>query len=278
MKKNRRWIQIVILMALVVFLTACGNSNEAITAESTGIWDRYIIYNLSQFIIWISNLFGGSYAIGIIVFTLLIRLLLLPLNNMQMKSQRKMMEVQPELEAIKEKYPNKDRDSMEAMQREQQALLDERGVNQFSGCLPLLIQLPVMMALYQSILRTETLSDGSFLWTNLGEADPYFILPVIAALLTFANTYFTTLSQPNQNSSTKVMMYIMPVMILFISIGLPSAVTLYWVVSNGFTVAQTLLFNNPYKIIAEREAKIAAEKEKQRELRRALKRAKRSKK
>ncbi|UUX33075.1 membrane protein insertase YidC [Fundicoccus culcitae] len=275
MKKYRKWIQIGLLLGIVLFLTACGNTNEAVSAESTGFWDRYVIYNLSQFIVWLSNLMGGSYALGIIVFTIIVRLLLLPLNNMQTKSQRKMMEIQPELDAIKEKYPNQDKASMEAMQQEQQALLDERGVNQFAGCLPLAIQLPVMMALYQSILRTDVLREGTFLWTNLGEMDPYFILPILAALLTFANSYLTMKSNPTQNTTSKMMIYVMPIMILIISLGLPSAITLYWVVSNAFTVVQTLIFNNPYKIIAEREAKAQAEKDRQRELKKALKRAKR---
>lgn len=275
MKKNRKWIQIAILLGIVLFMSACGNINEPITSESTGLWDRYIIYNLSQFIIWLSNLMGGSYALGIILFTIIIRIILIPLNNIQTRSQRKMLEIQPELNAIRDKYPNRDRDSMEAMQREQQALLDERGVNQFAGLLPMLIQLPVMMALYQSILRTDVLREGTFLWTNLGERDPYFILPILAAAFTLANTYLTMKANPTQNSASKIMIYVMPVMILFISIGLPSAITLYWVVSNAFTVAQTLIFNNPYKLIAEREAKAEAEKERQRELRRALKRAKR---
>lgn len=275
MKKNRKWIQIAILLGIVLFMSACGNINEPITSESTGLWDRYIIYNLSQFIIWLSNLMGGSYALGIILFTIIIRIILIPLNNIQTRSQRKMLEIQPELNAIRDRYPNRDRDSMEAMQREQQALLDERGVNQFAGLLPMLIQLPVMMALYQSILRTDLLREGTFLWTNLGEGDPYFILPILAAAFTLANTYLTMKANPTQNSASKIMIYVMPVMILLISIGLPSAITLYWVVSNAFTVAQTLIFNNPYKLIAEREAKAEAEKERQRELRRALKRAKR---
>ena len=87
MKKNyKKWLQIILLLSIVLVLTACGNVNEPISAESTNLWDRYIIYNLSQFIIWLSNLFGGSYALGIIIFTILIRALLIPLTKMQLKS------------------------------------------------------------------------------------------------------------------------------------------------------------------------------------------------
>ncbi len=266
--KKKQWFKIGLLLSVTMMLVACGNMNEPVSAESVGIWDRYIVYNLSQLIIWFSNLFGQSYPTGIAILTIIIRVLLTPLYQMQVKSQREMMELQPELDAIKAKYPNKDRQSQELIQHEQQALMSERGVNQFAGCFPLLIQLPVMMALYQSILRTPELRQGHFLWMNLGQPDPYFILPIIAAVLTFAATYFSMKSNPNTNAATKGIMLVNPIMILLIAIRLPSAIALYWVVSNAATLVMTFLFNNPYKIIAEREAKIKAEKEKQRELRR----------
>lgn len=278
MKKYTKWLKVLALLSVVLFLAACGSTNEAANASSTGFWDRYVIYNLSQFIVWLSDLFGGNYPLGITLFTVLIRTLLLPVFQMQIKSQRQMQEIQPELDAIKEKYPNRDKISMEAMQEEQQQLLQDRGVNQFAGCLPMLIQLPVMMALYQAILRTEELRQGNFLWMNLGQPDPYFVLPIIAAALTFATTYFSMKSNPVQNTMTKSMMFVSPLMILMIGLTLPSAIALYWVVSNAFTLIQTFVLNNPYKIIAEREAKVQAEKDKQRELRKQLRRAQGQKK
>lgn len=274
MKNYKKWIQIFVVLSVVVILTACGNIKEPISAESTNLWDRYIIFNLSQFIIWLSNLFASNYAIGIILFTIIIRLLLIPLNKMQFKSQREMQELQPEIDKLKLKYPGKDKESVRLMQEEQQQLLENRGVNQFAGCLPLFIQLPIMMALYQSISRTEVLRQGTFLWTNLGQMDRFFILPILAALLTLANSYFSMLSNPNPNGQLKTMMFISPIMILLISLGLPSAITLYWVVSNAISLIQTFVYNNPYKIISEREAKVQEEKDRQRALRKALKKVK----
>ncbi|AXY24542.1 hypothetical protein CL176_00035 [Suicoccus acidiformans] len=276
MNHKKTWqklLQISTLLILVLFLTACSSSQEPLGPNSTGFWDQYILLNLSRFIIGLSHILGGNYGIGIILFTIIVRIILLPLNKIQMDSQRQMQELQPELDAIKAKYPNQDRESMEKLQEEQLQLMEDRGINQWTSLLPLLIQLPVMMALYQSIIRTEALRQGSFLWVNLGQPDPFFILPIIAAILTLVNTYLTMKSNPSQNSAMKWTMYFMPLMILFISVGLPSAITLYLVVSNAFTVIQTLVFNNPYKIIAEREAKEVAEKAKQRELRRQLRRA-----
>ncbi|MGX7092730.1 YidC/Oxa1 family membrane protein insertase [Hutsoniella sourekii] len=269
-KKIHKWAKVLVLCLVLLAVVAC--SREPLNASSSGFVDQYILLNLSRFIIWLSNLFNGNYGMGIILFTLIIRVLLIPVNNMQMKSQRQMQEIKPELEAIQAKYPNKDRQSRELMQEEQAQLMEERGFNQFAGCLPLLIQLPVMMALYQTILRTEELRQGHFLWMNLGQPDPYFILPILASLLVFYNTYLMSKANPVSNAASKSMMYTMPLMILLISIGLPSAISLYFVVSNGFSVLQTLIFNNPYKIIAEREAEAAAEKEHQRELKRQLRR------
>lgn len=271
MKKTKRWLKVGMLISFVVLLSAC--TNQGVDQQNTSLWNGFFIYNLSRFILWLSHLFNNNYAIGIILFTIIIRLILWPLNSMQIKSQRKMMDIQPELEKIKAKYPNRDRQSMELMQQEQQAFMEEKGVNQFAGCLPLLIQLPVMMGLYQAIFRTQELRQGSFFWAHLGQPDPWLILPLLAAILTFANTYFTTLSNPVKNSTTTIMMYVMPIMILLISFRLPAAVALYWVVTNLISVIQTFILNNPYKIIEERKQKEMLEREKERRLKKALRRA-----
>lgn len=273
--KHKTWLKGLALAMVPLVLAGC-NATSTIDANSTGLWDRYIIYNLSQVIIWLSNLFGGSYAIGIIVFTILLLLIITPLTKMQMDSQRQMAEIQPELEKLKQQYPNRDRASMEALQHAQADLMQERGVNQYAGCLPLLVQLPIMMALYQAISRTDVLREGHFLWMSLGKPDPYFILPLVAATLTWYSSHLMVKSNPIQNASTKMMTYIAPVMILLISFNFPSAITLYWVVSNAMRVVQTLLLYNPYKIIAEREAKQQAERERERKVRKQLKRIKKS--
>ena len=146
----------------------------------------------------------------------------------------------------------------------------EYGVNPYAGCLPLLVQMPILMAIYQAISRVPELREGSFLWLKiLGEPDPYFILPVLAAILTFASTYLSSMSQVESNASLKVMNYVMPVMIFVMAVNLPSALSLYWVVSNAFQVVQTLLINNPFKIMKEREEMARKERERVRALERA---------
>lgn len=273
-KTINRWIKIISLLGVVLFLASCSSSTGPLTSESTGFWDKYILYNLSRFIVWLSNLFGGNYGIGVILFTFIIRALLIPVYKMQVKSQRQMAEIQPGLDAIREKYPNEDRESLEQMQIEQQEYMDEKGINQYAGCLPLLIQMPVIMALYQTIVRTEAINHGTFLWLNLGERDPYFILPILTAALSYYNSYLTMKGNPSAEAVGKSSMYMMPIMMFLISFQMPSAVGLYFVSSTLFGVIQVLVFDNPYKKEKERQEKEEREKAAERRLRKAVRQAK----
>lgn len=275
MNKRKRLLLLLGTVFLAVVLVGCGTS--PITEQSTGFWDKYVILNFSRVIIWLSELFGGSYGVGIIGFTLIIRLILLPVMHRQTKSTQKMSAMQPQLKELQEKYASKDADTQNKLKEETSKLYAEAGVNPVAGCLPLLIQMPVLIAMYQAISRTEVLKTGNFLWMNLGEPDPYFILPVLAAVLTYATTKLSSMSQVESNPTTTSMMYIMPVFILFIGLTLPSALSLYWVVGNAFSVGQTLLLNNPFKIKKEREEKIKAERDRQRALEKALKPKKKKK-
>lgn len=269
------WKILVITMMAVIFLAACGTS--PIDENSTGLWDRYIVYNFSRIIVWLSDIFG-NYGVGIIAFTLIIRIILIPLTKYQMQSTEKMQMMQPELKALQEKYASKDPETQQKLQEETAKLNEKYDYNMWSGCLPMLIQLPILMALYQSISRTEVLSQEHFLWLELGKPDQLFILPIIAAVLTWYNTRLTTIGTPNSNSSMAMMQWTMPVMILFMGITLPSAISLYWVASTGFTILQTLLMNNPYKKRDAREEQIRKEKELERRLEKAKRNPKGKKK
>ena len=257
MKKYKRLLLMAGLVTLVFVLSACGTA--PVSESSTGIWDRYIVYYFAQAIKFLS--LGGSVGIGIILFTLVIRIILLPLMHFQTKSMRKTQELQPQLKALQQKYSSKDPETQRLFREEQQRLYAENNVNPYIGCLPLLVQLPIMMALYQAISRVPELKEGTFLWLSL-------------AVFTFASTYLSSMSQLETNASLKIMNYVMPAMIFFMGISLASSLSLYWVVSNAFQTGQTLLLNNPFKIRKEREE--AARQAKARE--RALERAKSPKK
>ncbi|EAC5824223.1 membrane protein insertase YidC [Listeria monocytogenes] len=263
MKKKKRFKQKLLIASLVIGLMAvlsgCGYSTDPIISESTGFWSHYIVFPLSWTITWFSDLFGGSYAVGIIVVTILIRLLIMPLMIKQLKSQKAMTNLQPKIKELQEKYSSKDNETKQKLQQETMRLYQENSVNPMMGCLPLLIQMPILLGFYQAISRTAEIKTDSFLWMQLGNPDPYYILPVVAALTTFLSSKISMMGQTQQNKSMAMIVYIMPVMILFMGITLPSALALYWIIGNIFTVFQTLLINNPFKNKREQEALAAAQ-------------------
>lgn len=265
-----------ILMFGLVILSACGRSTqvmEPITANSEGFWAK-LVYLFAQAI---NGLSFGNIGIGIILFTILVRTILLPLYNMQIKSSRKMQDLQPELRELQKQYPGKDTESRLALTEATNALYKEADVNPYASLWPLLIQLPVMIALYQALIRVDFLKTGSFLWFKLAEPDGLYILPVLAAGFTFLSTWLTNKGAREKNIAMSMMSIVAPVMILIFSLNIASGVSLYWVVSNAYQVAQTMIFNNPFKLIAEREQEAQAEKEKEAKIRRAKKKAQRRK-
>ncbi|XSE68298.1 membrane protein insertase YidC [Lactiplantibacillus plantarum] len=271
MKKYRKILAMLAVLAIVLVLSGC--SNTPITDKSTGFWDGLIILNFSRAIIRLSNLFGHSYGLGIIVFTLIIRIIILPLMIFQTRNMVAMQEVQPQMKALQKKYSSRDMETQQKLQAEMKKLYAKHGVHPMASMLPLLVQLPILIALYQAIWRTQALKTGSFLWLQLGSKDPYYVLPILAAIFTFASSWLAMKSQPEQNGMTTSMTYLMPVIILITAINVPSALSLYWVISNAFQVGQTLLLQNPFKINREREAKKQAERDRKRTLEKARKRA-----
>ncbi|MFV0556144.1 MAG: YidC/Oxa1 family membrane protein insertase [Lactovum sp.] len=277
MKKKYKKISLVGLIAVGLFvLSAC--SKSGLDSSSTGLWNQ-IVYYFAVVIHWLS--FGGSIGLGIILITLIIRTGLLPIMNIQIKSSQKMQELQPQIKALQAKYPGKDMTSRQQMQEEQQKLYAENNVNPYAGCLPILIQMPFLWALYQALINVDfveiwNVPENFILW-NLSETDPTFILPILAALFTFLSSYLMSKSSPERNMMSLSMMVIMPVMIFFMAMTFSAGVSLYWVVSNAFQVLQTLLIANPYKIIAERKEKQQIIVDKKKAHKRALKKIKNKK-
>ncbi|HEM6220468.1 TPA: membrane protein insertase YidC [Streptococcus suis] len=270
MKKKIKWLGL--LLASVLMLTACGTG--PVTSQSTDAWDR-LIYWFASVIQFLS--IGGQIGIGIILFTILIRTLLLPLFQIQMTSSRKMQELQPQLKKLQDEYSGSDMESRQKLYEETQKLYKENGVSMSSSMWPLFIQMPILLALFQALTRVEALKVGHFLWLNLGDPDPYFILPILAAVFTFLSSWLANKAAIEKNGAMTAMMYAMPILIFFFAMTSASGVALYWTVSNAYQVAQTMLLNNPFKIIAERQAKIDAEKERQAKIRRAQKKAQKKK-
>lgn len=197
------------------------------------------IENLLQFVLGglynINSMFGlVSYGYAIILLTIIVKFLLYPLTVKQVKSMKAMQEIAPKMKKIQEKY----KDNPQVMQQKVAALYQEAGVNPLAGCLPLLVQMPILMGMYYSLYNLEypSADAAQFLWLpSLSQADPYYILPILNVLTTF---YQTRQTSDMSNPQMKMMMLIMPLFIGFISINFPSGLVLYWVVMNICQILQ----------------------------------------
>jgi len=244
---RKRWLTIFLLIGLVVLLSGCMQIDQPITEESEGIWNKYFVYPLSWLITYIAGLFEGTYGYGlaIVILTLIIRILLLPLNIKQIQSTTAMQQIQPQLKELQEKYSSKDQQTQQKLQQETMALFQKHNVNPLAGCFPILIQMPILIAMYHAIMRTEEISNHTFLWFALDSPD--YILPIIAALTTFAQQklMMSGNAAAANNPQMTAMLYMMPIMIGVFAFFFPAALALYWVVGNFFMIAQVLLINRP---------------------------------
>ena len=176
----------------------------------------------------------GSYGLAIILLTIIIKMLLYPLTVKQVKSMKAMQELSPKMKKIQEKY----KDNPQVMQQKVGALYKDAGVNPLAGCLPLLIQMPILMGMYYALFNFNYPSPeaAQFLWLpSMSESDPLYILPVLSALTTFLQQKMTT---TEMNQQMKIMMTVMPIFIGWISLTFPSGLVLYWVTMNVVQIAQ----------------------------------------
>ena len=191
------------------------------------------LYNLLQqffaFLLNTTDKYVGNFGVSIIIVTILIKIALLPLTLKQDKSMKEMKKIQPELEKLKEKYAN-DKQMLNIKTIE---LYKEHKVNPAGGCLPLLIQFPILIALF-GVLRNGIIpQDSSFLWLKLSEKDPYYILPILNGAVSF---FQQKLMGTSDNPQMKNMMYIFPIMMIYISYKMPSGLQLYWLTSSILAV------------------------------------------
>ncbi|MGG1518969.1 membrane protein insertase YidC [Paenibacillus oryzisoli] len=241
---TRRIYTLLALSAVILLLSGCGTSSAAsapIDPNTANFFTKYLTYPLSKTLDWFANHLWGQYGLAILVVTVIIRLIILPLTLKQYRSSKRMQELQPEMKKLKEKY----KDDPKKQQEETMKLFQSNGVNPLAGCFPIIVQMPILIALYQSIMRNDHIRDHTFLWLNLGQPDHLYILPIIAAATTFVQQMFMS-SQMNQQM--KSLMYIFPVMIFVMSMNFASALPLYWVYGNIFTIVQSyFIYGSPGK-------------------------------
>lgn len=256
---KRRILLLFSMIGVIVLLAGCTEINQPITAESEGFWNTYIVYPLSQLITYVANLTNENFGLAIIIVTILIRLLILPLMIKQTKSSKAMQALQPEMQKLREKYSSKDQKTQQKLQQETMALMQKHGVNPLAGCFPILIQMPILIGFYHAIMRTREIAEHSFLWFDLGERDPYFILPILAGVFTFIQQKLMMAGTAQQNPQMAMMLWLMPIMIVVFAISFPAALSLYWVVGNLFMIAQTFFIKGP-DLKAERQEAAAGGK------------------
>jgi YidC/Oxa1 family membrane protein insertase len=209
----------------------------------------------------------GSLGLAIIVLTLLIRFVLVPLTLPSLKARKKITEIQPELNKLKKKHGK----NKKALQKSQLELYQKYNVNPLAGCIPQLVQLAVLIFLYRSLISflgqdviNGSAINPSFLWWDLTTPDTKYVLPVIAGVSQFVLSLMISPGGeirdivPNKAKSKKVqqenkkeedmagmaasmqqqMLFLMPIMTVFIAARFPSGLTVYWVVTTLFSIGQ----------------------------------------
>ena len=206
-----------------------------------GMW-RWLCYPL----VWVLNFFHNlvpNYGVAIILLTILVRLLFWPLTHKSTVGMKKMQELQPKMKEIQAKF----KDNPQRLQQETWALYREAKVNPMSSCLPMLIQIPVFIALINVLRSAVELRYAPFLWIgDLSEPEGLFaswfpfgglnILPILMAVSTGLQSAFTPSS--GDKNQQRMMMVFMPIMMLFMFYSFPSALSLYWFLSNLFSIVQ----------------------------------------
>jgi len=239
----------------------------------------FIIIPFTNALVFIYSLLGENFGLAIIVFTILVRVVTYPFNAQQMKSARAMQELQtnPKYKAMQEKYKGKE--NREKLAQEQMKLYQEMGINPLAGCLPTIIQIPLLISMYWAITRALAATplqlldlakgisldnaanlvplNSHFLWMDLGQPERLFIpgIPIgipVLALLVMVTSYFqskmmtpTTGSNDQAAGMGRMMSLYIPILMAYISYIYAAGLALYFVTSNILSIAQYYISKRP---------------------------------
>jgi YidC/Oxa1 family membrane protein insertase len=245
----KRFGLLTILMTAAVFLSGCAG-----VENKEGKFYDLLVKPMEWLLHFFSGQFGGSYGLAIVVITILIRLVLMPLMLRNYKSQQemkiKMDALRPEMEDIpkqlKEAKETGNKEDQTRLQQEMMGLYSKHGVNPLNmGCLPLVLQMPIIMGLYFAILYSPEVKETKFLWFNLGSPD--MIMMLIAGAVYFVQARVSLWTMPDQQKQQmKMFIYLSPIMIMFISFKAVAALPLYWAVGGILLIFQTYLGRKLY--------------------------------
>jgi YidC/Oxa1 family membrane protein insertase len=190
-----------------------------------------------QILIWMHENLNLAYGWVLVLFGIAVRLVLWPLNQKAMRSSVAMQAVQPELKALQDRYKN----DPQKLQPEMMKLYKEHGVNPLGGCLPMLIPMPVLFALFFVFRETIEFRGVPFLWLpDLSRADPLFIIPIVMGLSMYAVSKIGQMGVP-PNPQAKMMLYVMPGVLTLLFLKFSAGLNLYYAVSNIASVPQQWL-------------------------------------
>jgi len=220
--------------------------------------DYGFLWWIGQPLFWLLHWFNsliGSWGLAIIMVTITVKLIFYPLSNAQYRSFAKMRTIQPKITALKERIG----DDKQKMSQAMMELYKKEKVNPLGGCLPLLVQMPVFIALYWVLLETVELRHAEFyLWIHdLSAKDPYYILPILMGASMFLMQKMQPTNATMDPMQQKIMQY-MPVVMTIFFLFFPAGLVLYWLVNNLLSIAQQLYVTN--KIEKEFAMKAASKK------------------
>ena len=258
----KKLLLLTVVVLAAITLTGCGvnvDPANALTADTaSGFWQTFLVLPLIQFITWLYNLVGNL-GIAIILATIVTKLAVMPLMLKSMNSTAKMQVIQPDIQKIQKKYTGKtDQESRLKMQTEMQSLYKEHGVNPVAGCLPMLIQMPLMFAFFQAFSRHPLIATYEvryFLGMNLSVVSEWqnvIFAALVCGLMYASQTLTQKRTQGNQNAENanpamnpKVMsLMFLPMMALMVYMS-PLAMGLYFVVSQIMMTIQSLIIKKP---------------------------------
>ena len=219
-------------------------------------WNTLLMNPLINALLLLTNIVGGQFGLAIILFTMLLRIVTIPFTLRQLRSTRAMQDLQPRMQEVQKKHKDPKRRQEETMK-----LYKEAGVNPLGCFMPMAIQMLVFIALYRALafvvggipeslvglsqrvypwsyLTLSVPLEQSFLWLELGRPDTTYILPLLVGVSTYVQTRLaqTPATTPQQQQQQQMMTWMMPLVLVWITLSLPSGVGVYWVVSNVFSV------------------------------------------
>jgi YidC/Oxa1 family membrane protein insertase len=240
------------------------------------MWDMLIVDPITNLLLVFYKLLGGETILAVALLTAVVRLALIPLTLNQQKSMQAQRELQPKLKELQKKYKN----DQERLAQEQMKLYRKHGFNPVSGCLPLLIQLPLMLGLYRAIIRALAATPlgllnlpshiyrvswlpnlsvlpplkSQFLWLDLALPDPYYILPVLVVVTAWIQQKLISASSPTTGGEvddqaqamTQSMQITMPLFMGFISLNYAAGLSVYFVISNLIGILQYYFIQRQY--------------------------------